>query len=599
MSMLGAAGRLWTNAPLWRWSAIGAAAMTLVFAASVFMGNLGYSGTPPTPQVAQGTGTPAQPAPSAACAAAPAPAAVPNNVVMVTPSGPSRASLNRVADFSLAALAADAEQRTGERCVMLVDALAKLQQEDMAAVTCDPDAVRHHAEARRCVGEVALSDGRFAALIKAFDAFADDRSPSAVAHLAQSVAALTSFDRNRQLWNQSQPAIESGEAAARQIDASDQRLAALTSAAAAAAVAAPANGAIDALGTAAQQVTSFDRDRLNETQQAELAAGLAAAEQVAASGERLANLDVALALARTDDSAAASDRLIDAVVALEPFDMARASTEQTASIEEARTTAMARAQSSLVEASQGIDVAIAPPDQLALLANLRTLIADNGGLPAAAGATVIAAYAAAEQATAILADSDRRIAAIPAVMQSWKSNPAPAQEGLVLDAHAAITAFDQARLTPQQRQDFVALAAARDIISAMTTGLSPDSRAVAPIYVAAIGSDAAGRTAADALRELLIARGYQVVDLRDDAALTIELTWGGEQQQQLKIGSSEVETSVATVSMVATWTHRDEVVLRDTVRGEGRGFAGNDVSGQAIEDAASRLADTLDSAFEG
>ena len=614
MPLSHAARSLWSRASAWRYAVIVAGAMTALGLVSMVTGGGGSAGmatrgsagntpggqTCPAGQQfdpATGLCVPAggQPGVAGNCAPSGArPQTVPGNVVMVTQQGSSPATLARITAFESQAYAANAEQRQGERCALLASALDELEPADLATIRCEPAALKKHGQAIQCRGDILASDRRLGNLVAAFDAYGTDRSAVVIRRLARTWEALTPFDQSRERYNALADAVLAGETAAARITDSNARIAALESAAKTAAGAGPENGPVtDAFGQASQAITAFDASRMNETQTRTLEAGRTAAERVAQSNTRLSSISPAMAFAGAADSAEQRQPLIDAVAALTPFDLGRTDSTQRAEIEQARAAAVKFVQQTLVEAVSGLDVASAPPDKHQQLSNLRSVVEANGGLAPETAPEVADAYRIATLATASLAESDRRIGKMRTVATSWQRNPGPRLENAVFGAHDAITEYDQGRFDPEARRDFELVRNARNILEAMRTGLTSSTRDAAPIFVAPAGSEPRAALAVSKLRTVLVREGYRVVDSREESALTLELSWGGEDRRNLSIGSSQVETAVVTLSLVGGWTYRDEAFLRETVQGEGRAFSAAEVTEKAIDDAVTLLVAAL------
>ena len=524
---------------------------------------------------------------------------MPSNVVVVTQQGASPATLARITAFESQADAANAEPRQGERCVQLAAALDELEPADLATLRCEPSAMKKHSQAIQCRADVLASDRRLDSLVAAFDSYGEDRSAVVVGQLARSWEVLTPFDRSRERYNTLSAAVRAGETATTRITESDARIVALESAEKTAAAAGPEDGpAIDAFGQAANAISAFDTSRMNAAQTRSLEAGRTAAEQVAQSNSRLASIGPAMSIAEASASAEQRRGLIDAVAALTPFDLARADETQRNAIEQARVLALKLAQQDLVKTANGLDISAAPPDKHRQLSNLRSVIEAHGGLSPESAPEVTEAYRIADLATAMLAESDQRIASIRAVADSWRRNPGPKLENEVLDAHDSITDYDRARFEPEACRDFELVREARNILEAMHTGLNSSTRDSAPVFVAAAGAEPRASLAVSKLRTVLVGEGYRVVDSREESALTLELSWGGEDRRNLSIGSSQVETSVVTLSVVGGWTYRDEAFLRETVQGQGRAFSAAEVTEKAIDDAVSRLVTALNARAE-
>lgn len=619
MSLSHAARALWSRASVWRYAVIFAAVTTVLGLMSMSpTGGGGVStatqGAGPGTSAASGT-CPAgqqfdpvtghcaprtQTGTAGNCPPGGAPSqSLPGNVVVVAQQGVSPATLARITAFESRADAANAEPRQGERCDLLAAALEELEPADLAALRCEPAAMKKHSHAIQCQTDILASDRRLDGLVAAFESYGEDRSAVVVEHLARRWAMLTPFDRSRERHNALSEAVRAGETASTRIKESDARIAALENAEKTAAAAVPEDGsAIDAFGTAANTISAFDANRMNAAAARSLEAGRAAADQVAQSNSRLVSIGPAMSIAEASASAEQRQGLIDAVAALTPFDFARADEAQRDAIGQARTLALKLAQQDLVKTATGLDIAAAPPDKHQQLSNLRSVIEAHGGLAPESAPDVTNAYRIAALATASLAESDRRIANMRAVADSWQRNPGPKLENEVMNAHDSITEYDQARFDPEASRDFDLVREARNILEAMHTGLKSSTRDAAPVFVAPAGSEPRAALAVSKLRTVLVREGYRVVDSREESALTLELSWGGEDRRHLSIGSSQVETSVVTLSLVGGWTYRDEAFLRETVQGEGRAFSAAEVTEKAIDNAVTRLVAALNARAE-
>jgi hypothetical protein len=605
MSLLGAPRALWTRAPAWRWSLIGACVLTLV---AVLKG--GPSTPPPPVPCAPGetrdpvSGScilaPPSPTPPPSSSGCPQPGGqvasqpLPPNVVQVAQAPPSPDALARVADFMSRTTAADAQARQGERCVEMAAALDRLEPTDLAILACEADGMKKHAKAVACSGELAASDQRFEQLQAAYLAYGSDRTAPVVARLARAAGLINDFDRSRNRHLEFLDAVEAGAAAKDALEASERRITALESAAGAG----DGGPAVEALGRAASEITAFDSSRMNERQRAALEAGRTAAERVAHSDRRIADLGTAYRVAASSTDPGMRQDLIDAVAAIEDFDLSRATPDQQETIRAARDGALTFAKAALAEVSAGIDLASASVQQHETLANLKRVIDEQGGL-GGADAALTAAYQTADRAAARLASSDARIARMREVIDSWRRDPAPALEAAVIASHGEIDSFDRARLQGASADDYAGLGDARQIIDAMHDGLNAETREVATLFVTPGDDSPETRLAADALRSALSREGYRIVDMREQSALLLELFWGGDQRQTMAVGSSTVQTATVSLSLVGGWTYRDEPFLRSTVQGEGRSFSPSNVVEKGIDDAVAKLVEVLNSATSG
>ena len=130
----------------------------------------------------------------------------------------------------------------------------------------------------------------------------------------------------------------------------------------------------------------------------------------------------------------------------------------------------------------------------------------------------------------------------------------------------------------------------------MRSGLRPETKQVAPIFVSA-ANEAPRLGWQRSLRSALSRAGYRIADSREQSALALDVSWGGDQRQTLAVGSSTVQTAIVSLSLVAGWTYRDEPFLRSTVQGEGRSFSGDNVIEKGISAAVEKLVEAMNSAI--
>ena len=124
------------------------------------------------------------------------------------------------------------------------------------------------------------------------------------------------------------------------------------------------------------------------------------------------------------------------------LDETRASDAQRKSIVTAKAEASAVAMEDLLEATNSFDQTTATPQQHESLRDLRAVLLRHG-VVAEPSLEQQSALEIASKATAVLEQSDQRIATMNSVTASFRTAGPAVQCGLVMDALGAITPFDQ------------------------------------------------------------------------------------------------------------------------------------------------------------
>ena len=609
MSLSRAMFALWHRAPVWRWSVIGAATETALTVASGLSGlsassvpNGGGGNTGPNSAVFGSNSSANLSSPSKSCGPATVQALqaplvmtqggqTPTNVTTLGGSGPPSPSIEpnaRFARFDSVVEAARRELRIGERCVKMGNAIDLLEKDDFAWADCFVDGAVKLAEAQACRGDLAASEVRFDRLIGAHDAAISDESAAFVVRLADARATMNpAFDSTRERWAAETDALRAGDAAIERIAMANQKIAALDNTASAASLQDPM--AIAALADAGRQIGPLERGMMTSAQQANLQSASDASERLSASDNRLAALSAALAASNSTDPAA-RDALIDAVSRLEAFDTLRATPDLAAKISEARVSATTYALDDLVRAAANFDPDTAPPATFERLRDLRALaMGRNGDVPLNPQQT--AAIETAGVANAHLKQSDQRLTVQHKTSEAVRLGGPAAIGSEVLRVVDAITAFDEARMDANSRDDYATLRAARGVAVAIEQRIL--TREV-PLFVTSSSDSTVTTQAVAALRDRLRSNGFRLVAALEESAVTLSLSPGEPVRKSVVIGTSRTETAEIRIGLRASWTFAgDEFPMVET---SGDGFGGNPIAAihDAIDEAIAGLAVEID-----
>lgn len=600
---------LWRRAAPFRFLVIGATVFTALALFSGRGGGGSGSGAPPAPVQTAATSPGAATAPAASAPAASgasraaagscgpqgqlalqAPIVVsatgqtPSNVSMpaaTQPGGMPPQVQSRFTQFVTRVDAANLEQRMGERCVRMDGALGLLASDDYPYADCFQDGERKLVLAQTCATDLAASETRFERLLSAYGERTADRSAARTEELALSRQRMTDFDRTREKWALNDRAVAAGDAAAQEIAASDQRLAAL----AATSGLSPSNPQDLERLAAAAKLTALDRARLTPQTQEALARAEEAQTRLNDSDKRLSALAAAMRGGPSADDESRAG-LIATLSSLTEFDLARATPEQSALVEQARSTAAQFAASDLARAAASTDVATAGPEELQRMSDLLSA-ARRYGAPPEPGSAAALAFAQADQAAARLAQSDRRLAAVREKAAQFEAGGPSVLDGEVLTIHDAVTAFDKARMTEADLRAFARLEQAREItLATQSRKLTRD----VPIFLTAEAQDELTRLAVTELRRALSDDGFRLVGAMEQAAILMRVSRSEVETKSVMLMSSSVQTAEVDLKLSAQWTVSGETLTIPSAGGRALRGEPRLLGQEAIKDAAANAA---------
>lgn len=555
-----AAVALWRSAPVWRGIVVAATVCTIL----AFVIPSRHAQPPPYPQPFP-TPTPV-----------PTPVPVPPPMAVEPPETQQRWAL-----FMSSYVAGNAATPAAQRCELLARALLKIQPSDQSWLT--PDRTKAQDDARPCVNEIEASDRRLGDLTLAAQQASHDEGVEATQRLAAAFGSLDiDFDPKRSLSQDQKDAVHAGELASKRIADSNRRIATLAQAGAGFSPASPA-ATYTVLVAAAQAIAPFDRGRMDESTLALLDQAHAASDRLRESDARLQELHSALGIAKTSSESQIRERLIAAVAKITDFDTGRGDTSFAQDAGEARGLARGYALDEVVAEARDFDPDTASPEKVARLAAMRSALgAVNDVSPEQREA-----LKAADRSSVMLADSDRRLAALKAAADAWDKDPSPSTAPQVMDALAAATAFDRARFDQPHRQAMATLEAARQVIGLRESKGTVTLAALKelPVFVTGSpGNDAASyvRLFQDALR----ADGFRLAPSRESAALAMELdgaVLGGQ-----RIGEGLV-TSRVDLALNAVWVYDGRGFRQDKQSAISRGGSEQIAAERAYREAADGL----------
>lgn len=517
----------------------------------------------------------------------------PSNVRAVQPSSNQSQSgvpldvVGRFNQFIVKVDAAKAEPRRGESCALMDGAMSILQPADRAYDTCFQDAAAKLRDAENCANSHAASEQRYDALIAAHQAFQAEPSSPNIAALARAQSDMIDYDKARERWREVTPIISEAQAASSSITESDIRIGRLVGAANAAKSGAPAQ--IEALAAAAA-LEQLDIARLTPEQEDMLDAARAARSDVQDSDRRLDALAVAVQSV-IGGGAGMRAELIKAVGSLTAFDTARANPDQAQTIARAKAEASQFALNDLVAEAKGLSLAAASAEQHQRLVDLSAVVTGHGGITEPTPEQS-AALTLAQEATAALARSDRRLATMSATINSVRAGGPSAMGDEVLKSFEAVTDFDRSRMTEDQKNDFAALEDAREVT--VTTAERALTKAV-PIFITAEGPGPT-ELALGELIKALRADGFNLVDTREASAVHLTLDVGELQERDNTFGNTTVKTARIDIGLRGEWTIADEDLLTQASEGVGRG---RDATEEALQAAIDEVTEAVRDAVAG
>jgi len=583
---------LWRRSSPFKIASVAAVVMTIIVMLSGG-GSISRSSQPPPPPVPSPVPPPppvdpkyAQCKPSANPSQAPlvvnSGGQQPSNVSVVggSPSdGMSVETQSRFRQFLTRVDAADREQRLGEKCARMQGATRILQQQDYAYAACFTDGEKKLVQAQQCSQDFDASEKRFQRLLEAVSAVKADASAQQVATLSQMRKAMLPFDTSRDRWTEIAPELGAGDEAIETIAASDKRIANLVSAY----QAYNSNSGSDELQNLvlANTLLPLDLTRLDTAQEKILAEARKASEKLRESDARLDDVTSALSLLQSGADNA-RDALVSSVSSLLPFDETRASDLQRESILSAKAETSAFAMENLLAAVATFDPPAASPEQHQNLRNLREVLLRHGGI-LEPSVEQQGALEVASKATAVLDQSDQRLANINKVATSYRAAGPAMQCSLVLDALNAITQFDRANMADDDFTAFEDLSEGKKICVATE---DETLTLTVPVFIAETGSSKESGRSAEALRIQLRSAGFNIVNAAEESAVTFDLTVSNLNKVKTSAGSVNVYTASVSMGLEGRWRISGAVLPVQTADGIGRGRQSDSL---AIDDAIEKL----------
>ncbi len=494
-------------------------------------------------------------------------------------TGMSVDTQSRFRQFITRVDAAAREPRLGEKCSRMQDATQILQAQDYAFAACFADGEKKLVQAQQCSQDYQASENRFTRLLDAVAAVSADASAPQVDGLAQARKSMMPFDESRDRWSEISADLSSGDNAIATINASDARVAALQ-AAFSAYKANPGIAQLQSLASA-NSLQPIDITRLDTTGKDMLAQAQKASVTLQESDSRLSDVSSALSLLHSGADNA-RDALIAGVSALTPFDDSRASVAQREAISSAKAEASSFAMDDLLSVVKTFDHATATPAQFDNLRNLREVVLRYGGI---AEPTIEqqSGLDAASKATAVLEQSDQRLATVNTVAATVRTTGPATQGSLVIEAFDAITTFDQARMDDQAVGDYKELSVAKEVV--LATRKRALTRSV-PLYISADSATPVSAMAVEALRDSLRSEGYHIVSAEEESAVAFEMSVGELNVKRAKIAGVKVTTADISMTLSGQWTLAGEALPIQIADGVGRG---RQYQQQAIDEAIETL----------
>jgi hypothetical protein len=180
--------------------------------------------------------------------------------------------------------------------------------------------------------------------------------------------------------------------------------------------------------------------------------------------------------------------------------------------------------------------------------------------------------------------SDARLQTLRNAADAWRSR-GPAAGRAVLDVLGEITQTDQARFTPEEQSAYAALLRVKGHFAARDAGMSQATKGQVRILVEPAGGEQVGRVA-QALSDNLRNAGFLLAKGPEDADLRVKVTVQGigKLSEDLSSGWRTLVYS-AQLSVSATWTADNSVLLSEQYAGQGRDRDEQQSKNAALRDA--------------
>ena len=555
------ARRLWSTAPFWKASVIGGG----VFAAlSVIYAVLG-------PGSGGGAGS-----------------------ISPVPPPPPPPPVDRAVNADLAAYFKAVDKAhdvkgAGARCEAIAAAYTALSPTDIAAgrniLVATKSELKAIHEGEDCNSKLAESDAHFDTLAQDVAAVDADASPVNYQLALAAAKALDAFDQSRTPSAAHSELLSKVKQYSATLAASDSRIANVTSLAKAAESNQTPQATLQ-LASSFDDLTPFDKLRLQDKAPADFSRAAKAAATVRDARESLEALPALMQLAQSEKNAESERQLMNAVAAIGPLGLAIATPDQKASYDAASSLA-ASSGWSLLGGAVATFKKDPSPDKAKTLACLYKLLAGLPHQTATAGQQAL--LAEGQAATALLEASDARIATMLATAKAWSSSASGGSDA-VLAAMQAITNFDKTRFDQADHDAYDRLAQAESIIEGPALGLNKATKTQVAIYVQPADSGAMATKIANTLADRLSAAGFQLVPAADQAALVVKTAILSESDPapDLTSGQLEYDTTV-DLSLSATWTTDGSSLLSTTVTASGEAQDQNSTADAALSNAVDAI----------
>ena len=512
--------QLWRGAPYWRMSVIGASLFTVLSVIGLWTNPSGvapsplpvYSGPPPDP-----------------------------------------ASDARLASYKDAHDEAMKITDIGARCEQMTTAFNTLTPDDITrgrdVLTSTRGRIAAISDGQGCHDSIAQSDNHFVALDQAVAAAQAAQSPKNLQAAATALASLDAFDRSRDRFKSDTAVASQAQAFASELSASQERVASMVSATETLQHdQSPASylAAAAALAT----LTDLDRASLSSSEQSDLAIATQAAQSVQDSRLRLSGLAQLLSTAQANQDPQAQQQLIQATSAITPFDEGIASPDQKQMLAQARAAAIAYAWSELSARLATLEKSHQPSDYQPVVAIFTVL---KSVPPATLNTEQKSELARARNASDQLSASDDHLRNLVAAAAQWQQNGLPAGD-IVLSAMDAVTSFDHARFSDQDRQAWSTVKAAEPILRGPELGLTASTKNELQVFVSAPPGNQFNAEVAASLGNALQIAGFLVTTTQRNAAIIATTSVGSISDPQQDLSGGFVQWAVtAQLATNVTW----------------------------------------------
>ena len=507
-----------------------------------------------------------------------------------TPPPPDPASEARLAAYETAYRSAASETKPGLRCEQVATAFERLNPSDVAlgrsVLSSTTARIKALADGQSCRENIVSSDGRFDQIYQIVEQDGDEASKGSCGEIVIAFGRLGVFDRSRARYDDDADRISTARALSEKCQASDSRLAVLTGAAAKLRID-PGAGSLVHAADAARSLTDFDRDRASPKQKLLISKADKAADAVADSHSRIAQLSNLLSTNSVQADADSTENLFRATQAISKFDEEVASPAEAAVIYQARDKTASLAWTSLRTRLAALDRNPNQPGSYPPAIETYNVASHDGRPLTDDQRRLLARGAAAAQ---VLAASDARLQSLIDAANAWRERGIAARS-VVSDTKAALTSFDVKRFDEAHQHAFDILGQADSVIHGPTLGLRSAGQSRTLLFVIPDSRSGWNVPVAKALEQKLQAEGFAISATRDAAALLLRVSVESLSDPELVVDDSQMahQASDAQVRIVGRWVADDSLLVDEAVNGSGSGDAAY-VQRQALRDAVDKAA---------